>query len=139
MLVSETLVMLSEIEFPVVFCTAPPVHVATEVQVPPLPVTISPPLDPVLLRTMPLVGPLAAVPAEMLRKVGPRAPMFVLVTFRAVPVVVAIVLVEPVTLTVPPPVALKALLAPVDNVTPPLNVIVPLVLLVSEMPLSTPP
>src|SRR5262245_27626755 len=43
----------------------------------------------------------------MLLKVMLLAPIVVLVTFRAVPVVAAMVLFDPVTLTVPPPVARK--------------------------------
>ncbi len=44
----------------------------------------------------------------MLRNVSPLAPMVVLATLSAVPVVVASVLAAPVTLMVPPPVAVKA-------------------------------
>ena len=90
------------------FWIVPPVQVGVAaVHAPPLPVTVSPPLAPVLVSKMPLVGPLAAVPAEMLRKVRPLTPMVVLVTVRAVPVCVLIVLGSPSTVIVPPPVALK--------------------------------
>src|SRR5947207_12101046 len=87
----------------------------------PVPVTVRPPLAPVVFNTMPFAPPLA----EMCSKVRPLAPMFVLATLRAVPVVESIVLTVPVTLTVPPPVALK----PAPEVVsmfrpPPLNVIV---------------
>ncbi len=51
----------------------------------------------------------------------------------AVPVLVVRWLV-PVTLTVPPPVATKAFEAPVSSVMPPVKLMVPPVLLVSEMP-----
>jgi hypothetical protein len=53
--------------------------------------------------------PLAAPSAAMLLKVRPFDPMVVLATFRAVPVVVSMVLafVPVCTVTVPPPVALK--------------------------------
>src|SRR3954468_9354435 len=110
----------------------------------PLPVTSRRPLDPVELSTIPFVGPLAAVPAEMLLNVSPLAPIVVLVTLRAVPVVVASVLVAPVTVTVPPPVAAKAAFAPVDNVSVFEKDIVEPVLLVNETPapevtLSVPP
>ena len=54
------------------------------------------------------------------------------------PVVVVMSFVLPVTLIVPPPVAANAGLAPVDSVSPPENVIVAPVLLVSEMPLPSP-
>ena len=70
---------------------------------PPVPVTVNAPA-PVLLSTMPLAAPFDAI---TLRKVRPLAPMVVLATLSAVPVVVASVFVDPVTLTVPPPVALK--------------------------------
>src|SRR5262249_51549740 len=82
---------------------APPVHEAVEVHEPPLPATVRPPDDPVVLRTIPFVPPLD----EMLTKFRPLAPMVVLLTLRAVPVVLLIVLPVPVTFTVPPPVALK--------------------------------
>src|SRR5262245_52234607 len=79
---------------------------------------------------MPLVAPLD----EMLRNVRPVPPIVVLATLSAVPVVVVMVLTSgPVaaaahgcssqTSTVPPLVAVKAGLAPVDNVNPPRNVI----------------
>src|SRR3954469_363943 len=94
---------------PVVLRIWPPEHplVSAVVQVPPLPVTTRLPLAPVLLRTMPLAGPDAAVPLEMLWKVRALAPIVVLATFSAVPVVDEIVLPVPETTTVPPPVALK--------------------------------
>src|SRR5262249_32965053 len=69
----------------VVFWIVPPVQVeAVEVQVPPLPVTASPAVAPVLFRTVPLAPPLAAMLAEG----GPPAPMLVLPTFGAGPGVV---------------------------------------------------
>ena len=85
---------------------------------------------PVVSRTMPLVPPLA----EMLRKFKPLAPMFVFATVSAVPVVVVRVLAEPVTFTVPPPVAVKAEFVLVLEVMPPVKLRVAPVLLVSEMP-----
>ena len=77
---------------------------------------------PVLLSTIPLAAPLA----EMLRNVRPLAPIVVLATLSAVPVVVVSVFTSvPVaaglhgfssqTLTVPPPVAVNAELAPVEG------------------------
>src|SRR5262245_23247736 len=59
--------------------------------------------------------------------------MVVLLMLSAVPVPELMVLPEPVTLTVPPPVAAKALLAPVLRVSPPLKVIVAPVLLFSKI------
>ena len=75
--------------------------------------------------------------------------MVVALTLSAVPVVVVILLISaPVaaglhgfsshTFTVPPPVAVKALLAPVESTRPPLKLIVAPVLLVSETPLPSP-
>src|SRR2546423_15619197 len=93
------------------FWIAPPVQVPAEVQLPPLPDTVKPPLDPVLLRAMPLVGVPALPVTLMLRKVSPLAPMVVLATLSAVPVVEVMVLTMVVlfcvALMVPPPVALK--------------------------------
>ena len=54
----------------------------------PSPVTISPPKEPVVLRTMPLAPPLA----EMLRNRSPLAPMIELVIESAKALVVAMVL-----------------------------------------------
>ena len=100
----------------------------------PLPVTVSPPLVPVELSTMPLVAPFDA----MLRKVNPAAPIVVFATFRAVPVVVVMVftmlVLFCVAVTVPPPVAVKAALAPVFKVSPALKAIVAPVLPVREIP-----
>ena len=81
----------------------------------------------------------------MLRNVSPLAPIVVLATFSAVPVVVVMVFttsrsrriarVLVATFTVPPPVAVNAALAPVDSVMPPLKVNVDAALLpVSETP-----
>src|SRR3954466_870028 len=84
---------------------------------------------------MPLAGPLAAVPAEMLRNFRPEAPIVVFATFRAVAVVVVRVLVVSVAVTVPPPVAVKAGLAPVLAVMAPVKLIVAPPLLVNEIPL----
>ena len=50
--------------------------VLSEVQIPPLPVTVKPAVEPVVSRTMPLLAPLV----EMLRNVIPLAPMVVLAT-----------------------------------------------------------
>src|SRR5262245_18967563 len=75
--------------------------------------------------------PFMAPLAEMLLNVSPLAPMDVLATFSAVPVVELMVLFAPVTFTVPPPVALNpAPLVVVIARLPLLNVIVPPVLLV---------
>src|SRR5262245_11839252 len=98
----------------------------------PVPVTVRPPLVgpvPVPLSTMPLAGSGATVlfPDEMLWKVRPVDAMLVLVTLRAVADVESIVLglVPVVTVTVPPPVALKpAPLVVSMSRPPPLNVMV---------------
>src|SRR5262245_22367079 len=83
---------------------------------------------------MPLTPPLA----EILRKVKPLAPIVVFATFSAVPVgvvsVLTIVVLFCVTLTVPPPVAVKAGFAPVLSATPPVKLIVAPVLLVRLTP-----
>jgi hypothetical protein len=109
----------------------------------PVPLTVNAPA-PVLFRLMPFVPPFA----EMLRNVMPLGPIVVLATLSAVPVVVVIVLTRAPaaglhgfssqTLTVPPPVAVNAGLAPVESTNPPENVMVAPVLLVSEMPLPSP-
>jgi hypothetical protein len=83
---------------------------------------------------MPLVGPDAAVPAEILRNFKPPAPIVVFATLSAVPVVVVRVLAVSVDVTVPPPVATKAGLVPVLSVRVPVKPIVEPVLLVSETP-----
>src|SRR4051812_48127278 len=109
----------------------PPVLFPPTVVFAPSPVTVSPPELPVLSRMIPSAEP----PLElMLPTVSPLAPIVVLATLSAVPVVVVSVLVVPVTVTVPPPVAVKAPLAPVERVTPPVKVIVEPVLFVSETP-----
>src|SRR5205085_1298283 len=100
----------------------------------PVPVTVRPPLVPVLLSRIPLAGPLPAVPDEMLRNVSPLAPIVVPSTFKATPVVVAMVFVEPVTFTVPPPVAMKPLLVPSEMNTPPVRLSVVLALEVNSTP-----
>jgi hypothetical protein len=83
--------------------------------------------------------PLAAPLAEIERKLRSAAPMVVFATFSAVPVVVASVLsgavpfaFGSVTTTVPPPVAEKALVAPVERIVPPSKRTVAPVLLESE-------
>ena len=116
---------------PVLFEMVPPVQVPDEVHAPPLPVTVKPPLEPVVLRMMPLAGPLAL--DVMLRKVSPLAPMLELATFRAVPVVavsvLTIVVLSCVALTVAPlPVALKATPEVVVRLSPPVKLTVPPVL-----------
>src|ERR671929_1020316 len=121
----------SEIAWPVVFWIVPPVQVeAVVVHVPPLPLTVRLPLAPVPLRTMPFTAPFVS----MLRKLSPLEPMVVLSTRSVVPVVDASVLAEPVTFTVPPPVASNALLVPVLAVTPPVRLMVAPVLPLRLMP-----
>src|SRR3954465_2617593 len=106
---------------------------------PALPVTVRPPNAPVLSRMMPLPAETVAVPAVMLRKVRPAAAIVVLATFRPVPVMVAIVLPDPVTEIVPPPVAVKGVLEEVLRVTPPVRLIVAPVLLLRNTPPPAPP
>ena len=65
--------------WPVVFWIVPPELLLA---LPASPVIVSPPLDPVLLSTMPLTAPLA----EMLWNVTSDAPMVVLAMLSAVPV-----------------------------------------------------
>src|SRR6266851_4028173 len=74
-------VLVREIPAPVHFWIVPPVPA------PPFPLTVSPPVEPVLFRIMPLAGPPAPVPAVMLRKVAPLAPIVVLLICSAVPAV----------------------------------------------------
>src|SRR5438045_8854401 len=109
----------------------------------PLPVTVKPPADPVVSRMMPFDELFAPEPDEMLRKVRPAAPIFVLVTLSAVPEVVESVLTIDVlfcvAVTVPPPVAMKQSLAPVLALMPAVKAIVALVLLVSWMPVPVSP
>src|SRR5437588_1710429 len=83
----------------------------------PVPVTVRAPA-PVLFNTMPLAAPFA----EMLRKLSPGAAIGVFTTFSAKPVVVASVLLEPVTAIAPLlPDALKAPFAPVLMASEPVN------------------
>jgi hypothetical protein len=120
----------------------PPSQVGvTTVHVEPLPVTVKAPA-PVLLTLIPVAAPLD----EILRKVRPLAPMVVLATFSAVAVAVVRVLTMLVlfwvAVTVPPPVALKAVFVPVLALIPPLKLIVAPLLLVKVIPVSvsvTPP
>src|SRR5258706_1221558 len=132
---------------PVLLEMVPPVQVAAEVHVPPLPETVRPPV-PALSSTMPLALPLSF--EVILRNSNLFAPMVVLTTLSAVPVVVVSVLTNaPVaaelhgfssqTLTVPPPVAVKAAFAEVESVRPPEKVIVALLLVVSDTPVLGPP
>ena len=121
---------------PVELRISPPVQPAVfaRVHVPPLPLTIKRPLAPVVLSTMPLVAPFA----EIERKFRLAAPMLVLATLSAMPVVVESVFVAPATLTMPPPVAAKAELAPELTTTPPvkLTVLPVLVARLTPRPLS---
>src|ERR1043165_9966866 len=73
------------------------------VDVTPSPVTVNPPLLPVLFSTIPLAAPLA----EILLKIRLPAPIVTPFTLMAVPVPLVMVLPVPCTVTVPPPVALK--------------------------------
>jgi hypothetical protein len=96
---------------------APPEIVPPELlfAVPPPPVTVRPPLVPVLSSTIPVAVP----PAEMLSNSRLPTPIVVLATSSAVAVVVVKLLPVPVALTVPPPVAMNAVSVPVDMVMVP--------------------
>jgi len=124
-------VEVRETPAPVVFTMAPPVHVPALVQEPPLPRTARLPAAPVVLRTIPLAAPFV----EMLRNFRPAAPIVVFATLRVVPVVDVSVLAVSVAVTVPPPVALKAVFVKELRVRVPVNEIVEPVLLVRSTPL----
>src|SRR6185437_8906349 len=96
----------------------------------PVPVTVSPPDEPVEFSEMPGLAPLD----EMLWNFRPLAPMVVLWTVSAVAVVVVIVLPEALAVTVPPPVAEKAVCVPVLSVSTPAKPIEAPVLPDSEIP-----
>src|SRR5437016_5155633 len=81
--------LVTEIPLPDEFWMVPPVPAE------PVPATVRPPELPVLLSRMPLTAPFD----EMRLNVRLLAPIVVLSTCRAVPDVVARVLLEPVTLT----------------------------------------
>src|SRR5712692_9983719 len=95
-------VLVREIPAPVHFWIVPPVPT------PPFPLTVRPLVETVLFRIMPLAGPPAPVPAVMLRKVAPLAPIVVLLICSAVPAVeLSVLTVEVlfcVATIVPPPV-----------------------------------
>src|SRR6478752_618786 len=115
----------------------PPVQVGVAgVQAPPLPVTLRP-LAPVAVRMIPFAGSVLLPVTAILRNVRPLAPIVVLATLSAVPVVVVNVLTMLVlfcvALTVPPPVAVNAALVVVLKLRPPVKVIVAPVLVVSEI------
>src|SRR4051812_29658886 len=99
----------------------------------PLPVTWRPPAEPVVSTMMPVEELLDADPDEIVRNVTLLAPIVVLAMFSAVPLVVVsvltIVVLFCVALTVPPPVALNESFAPVERLSPPVKVMVPLSLL----------
>jgi hypothetical protein len=122
-------VFVREMPAPVVFWIVPPLLAAA------VPVTLRPPLLPVLLSTIPLVGPVPGVPAEMLRNFRPDAPIVVLATLSAVPVELVSVLAVSDALTVPPPVALKAVVPPELSDSVPVKESVEPVLLVRSTPL----
>src|SRR3954447_10913977 len=79
-------VLVSAMELPVVLWIVPPDPAE------PVPLTLRPPVEPVVFRMIPLAGPEAAVPAVMVLKIRLPAPIVVFATFRAVPVVVVSVL-----------------------------------------------
>src|SRR5437867_10269667 len=115
-----------------VFWMVPPVPAE------PVPVTVSPPLTPAVVPVLFRMIPVAAPFAEMLRNVSPLAPIVAFSTSRAMPVVVASVLVLPVTVTVPPSFAVNAGLVPLLILTPPLNVNVARLFNISVMPSPVP-
>ena len=97
---------------PVLFAIVPPEPAVPE------PVIVRPPLVPVVSRMIPVLDPPLE---EMLRKFKPLAPMIELTTFNAVPVVVEITLLAPLTLiAVAPPVALNPVPLVVLMARPPL-------------------
>ena len=85
---------------------------------------------PVVFSRMPLAAPLELT----LRNLTPPAPIVVFAMLMAVPVVVTAVLDAFVAVTVPPPVALKALFEPVERVRLPEKLMNAPVLPVSAMP-----
>src|ERR1043166_1454443 len=117
----------------------PPVHVATDEQLPPLPLTVRLPVAPVVFRMIPLVAPFEV----MLRNVRPAAPMVVFATLSAVPVVVAsvfkMVVFFCVAVTVPPPVAAKAAFVAELIAMPPVKLIVAPVFVARLIPVPVPP
>src|SRR5262249_3427870 len=114
----------------------PPVQVgAATVQVPPLPVTVRPPLEPVVSSLMPLAAPLDDIDW----KVKFELPIVVFATLSAVPVVVASVLAGGWALRVRARVGVRGGLVPVERVTPPLRLMVAPVSLVRLMPCPVPP
>ena len=116
----------------------PPVQVGVAgVQGLPLPVILRP-LAPVAVIMIPFAGSVLLPVTEILRNVRPLAPIVVLATLSAVPVVVVnvltILVLFCVALTVPPPVAVKAALAPVLKFNPAVKLIVAPVFVVRVMP-----
>ncbi len=88
----------------------------------PVPVTVSPPAEPVFKSRTGSGAPPADVPDVIDWKMRPGAPIAVLSTSRASPVWLLSVFVEPVTYMVSPPVAAKALsVAVTATVTPPVK------------------
>src|SRR6266540_6958835 len=107
---------------PLLCWMVPPVPLAL---LDPSPTTVSPPDVPVVSRMIPSPVVPEPVPALIDLNVRPLAPIVVPVTLSAVLVVVARVLELPVTVTVPPLVAVKAAFEPVERLTPPENVTPP--------------
>src|SRR5215469_11232444 len=132
-------VFVNAMPTPVVCWMVPP-ELSPPTLVFPSPVTVNPPLVPVLFKMMPLTGsvaPVVLVPEEMLWKVRPLAPIVVFATLSAVALTEAIELPVPVTLIVPPPVALKPMLLVVEIARlPPVKSMVPPVLPVRLIPLA---
>src|SRR5215212_896078 len=81
-------VLVSEMPLVVEFWIAPPVQDPAELQEPPLPLTMSAPFDPVVLRTIPFAAPFD----EILRNSRLFEPIIVFATLSAMPVVVVRVL-----------------------------------------------
>src|SRR5919197_3747340 len=124
-------VLVSEIPAPVVVFWMVPPDESPPWDVFPPPATVRLPLAPVLLSTIPFAPPVA----EIFWKLRPFPPIVVFATLSAGPapgVVPPIVLLEPVTFTVPPPVAEK--FAAELSVRPPVKLIVALVLPLRLMP-----
>src|SRR5919197_1916760 len=128
-------VLVSEIPAPVVVFWMVPPDESPPWDVFPPPATVRLPLAPVLLSTIPFAPPVE----EIFLKLRPLAPIVVFAPLGAGPapgVVPPIVLLEPVTFTVPPPVAEK--FAAELSVRPPVKLIVapPLPLRLMPVPLS---
>ena len=127
--------MVVDKSLPDLLVIEPPVPLPPNEVLPPSPFTVSPPLAPVLSKIIPVADPPFE---EILWKSKLLAPIVVFVTFKAVAVVVVIVLPEFVELMVPPPVAVKAAFVEVLNVKRPVKLIVAPVFVARLIPVLVP-